>query len=313
MKPRPEPLPEPTTRDEAVALLWAFLKKRLAERRAAPAGIGEPKNIQHRLPGPNGYEQDLSWRADVPLEGEGRILLGGVLHAYPDSLHPKPQTLPLLLDVVHDFQRQGILRPSWERDSAALYISHHGAVVLDADDMGLPAGDSGRVARLKKEFAGLADIDLIAKHYGEAIAAYEVGLDYSATVMIGVCYEAGLLLMAREIAAYEGRAPGTVPGMNKNHKANIAKLDAKEYVPASSLEGMTYDVFCAIGQGLGDDLDWAKTCLRPVCFFVRSLRNSAGHPTGKTVPRDDIAAHIMMLPAFLRRVQSVNRNVSRLP
>lgn len=308
MKPRPDPLPEPTSRDEAIALLWAFLKLRLQERRAV-AGIGEPKNIPHRLPGPNGYEQDFGWRADIPLDGEGRSLLGGLLRAYPDSLRPKAATLPMLLDVVADLQRQGILRPSWERDAHALYITGHGAAVLDADDLGLPPGDAGRVARLRAEFSALGDLDLISKHYGEAIAAYDVGLDYSATVMIGVCYEAGLVLLAREIAAYEDRSPGAVPGMNKNHKGSVAKVADGEYVPASALEGLVYDVFCALGPRLGDDLEWVKTCLRPTCYFVRSLRNSAGHPTGKAVPRDDIAAHIMMLPAFFRRVASLQRTV----
>lgn len=311
MKPRFDPMSEPTNRDEALAMLWAFLKVRLKERRAV-AGIGEPKNITHRLPGPNGYDQDFGWRADVPLDGEGKILLGGLVRAYPDSLRPKPQTLPLLLDVVHDLQRQGILRPSWERDANALYITGHGAAVLDTDDMGLPAGDAGRLARLRAEFVGLTDLDLIAKHYGEAIAAYDAGLDYSATVMVGVCYEAGLVLLAREIAAYEARVTGPVPGMNKNHKASVAKVALNEYVPASALEGLVYDVLCAIGVGVGDDLEWVKTCLRPTCYFVRSLRNSAGHPTGKEVPRDDIAAHILMLPAFLRRVASLQRTVGAL-
>ncbi len=311
MKPKPEPLSEPTTRDEMVAALWAFLKRRLAERRKV-GGIGEAINLHHRLPGPNGYEQDVGWRADVPLGAGGRVLLGGILHAWPDSLRPKPETLPLLMDVVADFQRQGILRPAWE-DSPALFITHHGAAVLDADDMGLPAADAGRVARLRAEFPALPDLDTITQHYGEAIAAYEAGLDYSTTVMIGVCYEAGLLILARAIGDFEARAPGQVQGMNRRHREAVGKVQQTEYVAASALEALVYDVCCAVGPGLGDDLEWVRTCLRPTCFFVRSLRNSAGHPTGKVVPRDDIAAHILMLPAYLRRVESIAGTLAGLP
>jgi len=312
VKPKPEPLPEPTTRDEAQALVWAFLKRRLAARRAHPAGIGETANILHRLPGPDGYSLDQSWPADVPLGGNWTTLLGGLLHAWPGSLKQRPSTFPLILDVVHDLQRQGILRPSWD-DSNALFITHHGAAVLDRDNIDLPAGDTARVERLRSEFAGLPDLDLIARHYAEAIAAYAASLDYSATVMIGVCYEAGLLLLAREIAAYESRVPGQVPGINKHHRPVLPRVAAGDYVRASSLEALVYDVLCAIGEGLGGDLEWVKTCLRPTCHFVRSLRNKAGHPTGKAVPRDDIAAHILMLPAFLRRVRSIGETLRGLP
>ncbi len=311
MKPKPQPLPEPATRDEAVALLWAFLKKRLAERRAHPAGVGQTENIHHRLPGPNGYEDRHNWPGDVPLDLDGRLLLGGLVHAWPDSLCPRPETLPLLLDAVHDLVRQGVLRPSWCGGNALL-ITLHGAALLDRDEVDLPPGDAGRVVRLRSEFADLPDLDLIAKHYAEAIAAYQASLDYSATVMIGVCYEAGLLLLAREIAAYADRAPGEVPGLNGNHKRNLGKVKDGEYVPASSLEGLLYDVLCALGDELGADLEWVRTCLRPTCFFVRSLRNSAGHPTGKAVPRDDIAAHILLLPQYLRRVVSLKGTLAAL-
>lgn len=311
MKPTPDPLPEPTTRDEAQALVWAFLKRRLAARRAHPAGIGEHENILLRLPGPNGHAERMSWPADVPLGGGGTTLLGGLLHAWPGSLRPRPETLPLILDVVHDLQRQGVLRPSWD-GADALFITHLGAALLDRDDADLPAGDTARVERLRAEFADLPDLDLIARHYAEAIAAYAASLDYSATVMIGVCYEAGLVLLAREIAACDARAAGTLSGLNRHHRAVLPKVSDGDYVPASALEALVHDALSALGGGLGDDLEWVKTCLRPTCHFVRSLRNKAGHPTGKAVPRDDIAAHILMLPAFLRRVQAIRVTLAAL-
>ncbi len=311
MKPRHEPLPEPTSPDEASALLWAFLKRRLAERRAFPAQVGRAENIPHRLPGPNGDLDRTSWRADVPLDGDGRVLLGGLLHASPDSLRPRPETFPLVLDAVADLVRQGVLRHSFD-GAHALYITHHGAALLDRDDEDLPAGDLGRVARLEAEFACLPDLDLIVAHYAEAIGAYRASLDYSATVMIGVCYEAGLLLLAKAIADYELRAPGQVTGMNRRHKDAAQRVRGGEYVQASAVEGLVYDVLCAVGAGLGSDQEWVRTCLRPTCHFVRSLRNAAGHPTGKAVPRDDIAAHILLLPPFLRRVRTICATVDAL-
>ncbi len=305
------PLPEPNTREEAASLVWSFLKRRLAERLRV-SGLGYPGGVSHRMPGPNGYEEEMSWRGDIPLGGDGRVFLGGLLRCYPDRLRVKPETAPLVLDVAHDLTRQGILRPVLD-GSPALYITRHGAAALQADDVGLPPGDAGRVARLRAEFSGVPDIDLIAKHYAEAIAAYEASLDYAATVMIGVCYEAGILHMARAIAHRQGQAGRESAGMNRNHRSTCEKVSAGEYVPASSVEGMVYDVLCALLQGSDPDLEWVRTCLRPTCFFVRTLRNAAGHPTGKAVARDDIAAHILLLPAFLRQVVSVSAAVSADP
>jgi hypothetical protein len=262
------------------------------------------------MPGPNRHEERFSWHADVPT-GNGRTLLAGLLHVAPNQLQAEPHTLALVLDTVHDFARQGLLRPSYDNHQA-FYITHHGATLLDRGDADLPPGDPTRVARLESELAGLPDLDLIARHYAEAIAAYQAQLDYSATVMIGVCYEAGLMLLARAVVDYDQRASKGAPGMNKHHRKHAKSVLAGEYVRASAVEGLVYDVLCAVGTPLGADLEWVKTCLRPTCHFVRSLRNLAGHPTGKAIPRDDIAAHILLLPAFLRRLRSLRSTVATL-
>lgn len=307
MKSRPEPKPEPSSREAVVAQLWAFLKVRLAERRAAGAAVGDPKNVHHRLPGPNGYEEEFGWPADVPAGGN--TLLAAVRHGYPGAIRSSTLALSLVEDAVHDLVRQGILRPSWE-SAAAFYITHDGAAALDRDDADLPPGDAGRVGRLRSEFAGLAEIDLLTRHYGEAIAAYDAGLDYSATVMIGVCYEAGLISIACALAEWERAAAGGVPGLNSDHRKALKRVDAGEYVPASAVEGAVADALAGMGRSLGESEEWAKTVLRSTCHFVRSLRNSAGHPSGKSIARDDVAAHILLLPAFLRRVRAVCAAIS---
>lgn len=194
-----------------------------------------------------------------------------------------------------------------------MYITSHGAGLLDTSDVDLPAGSPERVVRLKAEFAALPSIDLIGRHYAEATAAYAADLNYSGAVMIGVCFEAGILVVARAIARCDARSPGTLVGLNKNHRKVFPAVLAEDYVAASALEDLVYDVLCALPSLDQHDADWVRKGFRPISLFVRSLRNLAGHPTGKEVSRDDVAAHISTLPAFLRRVASITEQVEGLP
>lgn len=312
MKPPPSNIPEPRTREEVMALLWPFLKERLRVR-MANGGLGNPTLITHRMPGANGYEENFNWHADVPVGGDGSIILAALMKVYPGHLRASQTTLSTVLEVVYDLERQGVLRNSGDRGVHGMYITSHGARLLETTEVDLPAGSAERVVRLKAEFAALPSIDLIARHYAEATAAYAANLNYSGAVMIGVCFEAGILVVARAIARCDARSPGTLVGLNKNHKKVLPAVLNEDYVAASALEDLVYDVLCAMPSLDQHDADWVRKGFRPISLFVRSLRNLAGHPTGKEVSRDDVAAHISTLPAFLRRVASITGQVERLP
>ncbi len=79
------------------------------------------------------------------------------------------------------------------------------------------------------------------------------------------------------------------------------------------MEGPIDDVLYAVGTGLGSDRESVQTCLRPTCHFVRSLCNLAGHPTGQAIPATTAPPHILLLPAFLRRVRSLQLTLKGLP
>lgn len=79
------------------------------------------------------------------------------------------------------------------------------------------------------------------------------------------------------------------------------------------MKGPIDDVLCAVCTGLGSDREWVHICLCPTCHFVRSLRNLAGHPTGKAIPATTSPTHILLLPAFLRRVRSLQLTLKGLP
>lgn len=307
----------PTNHEQVRQMLWVYLKGRRAARKGAGAALGDWTRIpvpqvkmetgQVMNPGPEPY--------DISLQGDGRILLATMLGVWPGDL-PNEDSIPvqpLVLDETADLVRMGVLRAHTGATDAYV-ITPHGAVCLDADDRDLPPFSQERVQQLRNRFAGAPDLDLLARHYGEAIAAYHAGLDLSATVMIGACYELGLHQVARALVAYDGRIEGKVPGTNNADRQALKTIGKGKPVQASKVEDLVHDVLVnGFGADLGEDLEWAKTCLRPNGHFVRNLRNAAGHPTGRAVDRDQIASYIMLFPDFFGRVRSIVGTVGGLP
>jgi len=301
----------PRNKAEIRHLLWRLLKERLHLRRTIKEPLGATVTaldppLLFRESGERVLGQKR--RADVELGSDGRTALGDMTGRLSSDLHGDDfdHVLPRVIDEVFELARVGILRPAPGSSDPRFVITPHGAACLAADDRDLPPFSQERVQQLRDRFAGGPDLDLLTRHYGEAIAAYHAGLDLSATVMIGVCYELGLHQVAQALVAYEGRAGGNVPGTNKDDRKVLKAIGTGKPVMASPLENLVHDVLVnGFGADLGDDLEWAKTCLRPNGHFVRNLRNAAGHPTGRAVDRDQIASYIMLFPDFFGRVRSI--------
>lgn len=294
----------PTTRDDVLPLVWTHLKQRLQARRAA-GGTGSLRNVQSIQTGRGGQPRNPTRQVDVSLADNGWDLVGDLMGTHPDDIaRDDHRPAAFALDVVYDFVRQGILRP--QPGMSGLMITEHGARVLDADDATLPPGDPSRAVVFRAEFAGTPDLDLLCTHYQEAISTYASGFNYSATVMVGVCYELGILQIGRALVARQARAGEELPALNKDSRRTLAKVADDLFVSAGAVEELVYEVLRNMGPVLEkDDMDWVNACFRSTSFFVRGLRNAAGHPTGRAIPRDDVAAHILMFPAFYRRVRSI--------
>ena len=185
---------------------------------------------------------------------------------------------------------------------------------MDSDDRDLPPHSAERVAQLRERFRNAPQLDLLAKHYGEAIAAYNVNLDLSATVMIGACYEFGLQEMAKAVVAFRDRSANPLPGVDeKRHKNTMKKLPKGKYVSAANLTSFLSDVFAGgLKAKMGGDQSWLESSLSPNSFFVRRLRNDAGHPTGEPVDHDEVATYIVLFPGFYGRVRSIVATVGGL-
>jgi hypothetical protein len=304
---RQQPEPEvPANREELRAALWRFLKERLAARRKAGVALGDAAG---EIPLPRrthrGGVVDLgSPRHDATLDAEGKSLLCQ-MYLLPYETVPKEfaDLTPRLVEEVYLLLQVGVLRPHFA--SLRLFITEHGAFCLDQDLQDMPPTSTERVAAFLEEFAGSPDVDVLARHLGEAVAAYRAGLNLSATVMIGCCYELGLDRLVEAVCTLETRCGRLPVGVSDLTKGRVKKIKANGRVGAIAKGEMVHDVLVHLAVVEGEDLEWVTTCLNPDFFFVGLLRNAAGHPTGKVITRDQIASHIMLFTACYRRVRSL--------
>ena len=126
----------------------------------------------------------------------------------------------------------------------------------------------------------------------ECLRTFRIGCLLSSAVMIGCASEKALLLL---LDAYVTALPLT------EGKHFRKKIDGK-FIKTQ------YDEFIKMLQGhlralLPRDLDdGLVNTLLGVFEMIRSERNDAGHPTGKTPSRDIAFANISVFPGYLKRI-----------
>jgi len=311
----------PTEPEELRQLLWLHLQQRLSDRRdnGVDLGVRSPELWCCELKFLTGQSQGAaSSPTDVHLGTGGKTLISHLTGIYADDqwhADKGPQGR-ILTEEVYELVRLGILRPDHESEREAhFFITPHGAKCLETDDRGLSPLSEKWVEKMKERFADDPNLNLLVVHYREALDAYRAGLDLSAMVMIGACYELGLHKVAREIAELALRDAGKLPAMSKRQQDALESLRSEDkYVSAARIEIILQRLLVnGLKASLAkDDAHWAELCLNPSLLFVRKLRNKAGHPTGDVVPRDIIHSHIFLFQEFYNRTTSIAATIKSL-
>ena len=300
----------PTTIEEAEEAVWNHLKDRLAVRRQMKVCLGVPAKLPVKMGTQNGAPFSMPINCDITLDSDGGLLLAAIADRRPDELRSvdaqrggNGHVLPLLLDAVNELVRLGVLRCA-PVSPQYLFITHQGRAALDADDLGFAVVSDRRVAAFATEFSQKPDFDTIHRHLAEAVAAYRANLDLSATVMTGCCYEMALVQLVRSLATYQTRL-GPLPNLNKKERDDISNSASGAYVAASRLEAAsnkTLRALVPIHAEMKPFNEWIKGSLGGSFYLVRVVRNAAGHPSGQSVSRDEVATHIGLFNSFYRRL-----------
>lgn len=301
--------------EQALRLLWGFLKTRLGTRKRAGLGVGQHSASEVLVLDRNGMPGRHHWAADVKVgSNRGRELASGVFGLTDSALDAEHLSMiPHLLDAIAEFTRLGIIRSHHDSHEGEYFITFPGADALQQSDFRkAPAGDE-YLRAFREEFGGCADFVVVDRYLDQAARAYRANLDLAATVMMGVCYEFALLHIASAVCDVHGRG-GDLSTLSAKERDDLEKHGTGEYVPAARVEKAVRSALVAHRGRLGFEVgQWLDHTFAAGFRFVGALRNSAGHPTDTSINRMEIASMLTLFPSTFRRTRGLVEKLASLP
>ncbi|MBR6775099.1 MAG: hypothetical protein IKM23_05230 [Bacteroidales bacterium] len=168
-------------------------------------------------------------------------------------------------------------------------ITEYGEKVLKAEHP-IPHDPEGYLAYLKSE---VPDVDeVIYTYLSEGINAYNHRLYLSATTAIGCASEKALLLL---IEAYISFLPS-----DKERDSFVKRTNGRQIKTQ-------FEEFWKSFGGHKGELDKELTdgidiVVGSVFELLRQNRNSTGHPTGKTMPKERVFASLQLFITYCKRI-----------
>lgn len=223
--------------------------------------------------------------------GRGEHYLAeAVRRAAPEGQRPTGRQI---LEAVWSLVGQGLAYIDLSQtghENWTLHLSSAGEAAAK-DEAVNPDDPDGYMRRLLEE---VPDMSSLVKAYAdEALRAYNFRLYRSSAVMLGIGSEAAVLEVARALGALlEGsEAQRYLETINARRQNFLAKFDTFR----RKLESRKND----LPEELGDGLDLT---MNAVADLLRAYRNDAGHPTGKSIDRDDCFIHLRMFVRYAKKL-----------
>ena len=178
------------------------------------------------------------------------------------------------------------------------YVSRHGQRVL-AEDAPVPHDPTSYVAKLRE---GIPDLDEVTLLYViEALECFRVGRNLPTAVMVGVAAESALERLAD---AMERWLPEKESDKLKAHRRRRSTRGMAEEMRKRLL----------VRRGTVKEVErLLETHAFDVEALIRDTRNTAGHPTGTEIDRDDAYSLLRLLPRQLRLMYDLARWMQAQP
>lgn len=241
---------------------------------------------------------------------EGQFDVIGTLKGYfaDKSIELDEQDLRRVQQIIHEFYHEGIIIPGTKirantiSQGGTLFFPHYqlteyGEAVVDSEEY-QPHDPEGYLSRLKLDIPEIDEV--IIRYLEESLSCYRKNLLFAAAVMLGCAAEKAVLLLVQAYGVslsdsedkkkYEKETKSFI--ISQKWKALWKRLE-----PTSTL----------LPESLGEDLG---TILERVFDIIRTTRNDAGHPTGKTIERETVHANLLLFPIFSKRVYGLIRHFS---
>lgn len=216
-----------------------------------------------------------------------------VLAASPKQSRP---THRQIMEAVWSLIGQGLAYIDYSQPAAenwTLHLSEAGRAAASDEEI-TPDDPAGYIRRL---ISDIPDLTPLVKGYAEeALLAYNARLYRASAVMLGVASEAAVLEVALALgdAMPASEAKPYLETINARKQNFIAKFD----LLAQKLRSRKG----SLPDHLSDGLDLT---LNAVTDLLRVSRNDAGHPTGRTIDRNDSFIHLRMFARYVAKLYAL--------
>jgi len=199
----------------------------------------------------------------------------------------------LCCDIVWDLIIEGVVRPGPTNGSSSdlphFHLTDFGRSKIK-ELPGSPYDPDGYLKRLKAKVQSLDSV--VLAYLCESLHTFRIDCLLSSTITLGCASEKAILLL---IDAYTEALPHP---RNDNFRRKIeGKMIKNRFEEFSKkVEGHLKSL---LPKNMKEDLD---TSLSSIFAMLREHRNDAGHPTGKTVTREQAHAHLQVFPHYIQTI-----------
>jgi len=237
---------------------------------------------------------------------KGRFDMSGSIPCFYESRGIKlgEEDFETLQQIIHELYFEGIfILGNSTGGTGAWMLPHYrlttyGQEVVNTTEY-QPHDPEGYLSRIKSEITNIDKV--IVRYLEEGLSCFRRNLLLAAAVMIGCAAEKAMLLLIEEF----GTALKDPKEQTKYEKEIKPRLISRKY---KALWKRLQPLSASLPDGLGDDL---HVILDRVFELIRTTRNEAGHPTGKTIERETIRANLILFPGYCRRVYGLIEHFSR--
>jgi hypothetical protein len=196
-------------------------------------------------------------------------------------------------EILWELLVQGILAPGMDAsnlDFPWIHVTEYGSRCLEAGEM-LPHDPTGYIARLQQRVGQPLD-DVVLMYIREGLLTFLAGHYLSATVMLGVASEQCIDLLIEALTNAIGDT-----GRKAAFESNIKKAGRSIKRRFDTLRAEL--LLLNLPSELKDSLDIQ---LSATFTLIRYSRNDTGHPTGRTIDRDEAHANLLLIPQYFKRI-----------
>lgn len=216
----------------------------------------------------------------------------GMLSSTPNFAYSSPEADSLsasILTVCWELVLEGVYSPGGssvqQPNFGWLQLTDYGKRCFEVGEL-TPHDPDDYMKRLKDRCPSVDDVTLI--YVGESLATFRRGLFLSAVVMIGVAAESMWHPLTESVtAALETPAK----------QESFSKVVSGAHIKRMHDEVMRRlkDPTARLPQELRQSIEQH---LYGIADLTRQTRNSAGHPTGKRIERDEALALLLLFPGY---------------